>query len=136
MRMKRKLRLVGSNYPTDIFDDLEQLRAGAPKTGPSKRARSTETFARIPHDRALELYQHRVSGDAFVVLIELDRILLKHRGQNPVRFVSSRLRQAGLANYKRHRALQQLAAAGVIKIESQGPGLAPLVTHFWFPLSE
>jgi hypothetical protein len=132
--VKRKLRLVRSNEPTDIFDNLERLRARTP--GPSKRERATATFARIPHDLALELYRSRVSGDAFVVLIELDRIILKHRGQNPVKFVSPRLRQVGLAHYRRHRALQQLVAARVTKIESRGPGLAPWVTHSWFPLRD
>jgi hypothetical protein len=136
--VKRKLRLVGSNDPTDIFDDLERLRARTPGPGPSKREPATETFARIPHDRALELYgKHRIfSGAAWVVLIELDRIILKHRGQNPVKFVSSRLKKIGFARSTRQRALQQLAEAGVIKIESRGSGLAPLVTHSWFPLRD
>jgi hypothetical protein len=103
----------------------------------ARRARSIETFARIPHDRALELSrQHRLSGTAWVVLIELDRLILKHRGQNPVRFVSSRLRGAGLTSYTRSRALRQLAAAKVIKVERRGQGLGPWVTHFWFPLQD
>jgi hypothetical protein len=92
----------------------------------------------MPHDLALELYwkHHIFSAAAWVVLIELDRIILKHRGQNPVKFVSGRLKKIGFARSTRHRALQQLAEAGVIKIESRGPGLAPLVTHSWFPLRD
>ena len=104
-------------------------------TTSARRARSIETFARIPHDRALELSrQHRLSGTAWVVLIELDRLILKHRGQNPVRFVSSRLREAGLTSHTRTRALRQPVAAKVIKVERRGPGLGPWVTHLWFPL--
>jgi hypothetical protein len=133
--MKRRLRLVTSNDPTAVFDDLDALRARS--VGPTKRNRSAETFARIPHDLALELYRKRhIFSAAAIVLIELDRIILKHRGQNPVKFVSARLRQIGMAKSTRKLALQQLAAAGVIKLESRGRGLAPLVTHSWFPLRD
>ena len=38
--------------PTDIFDNLDALRVDVPPGG--RRARSTATFARIPHDRAYE----------------------------------------------------------------------------------
>jgi hypothetical protein len=131
--MRRKLRLVSSGEPTDIFDDLDRLRARTPR--PSGRERVTETFARIPHDRALELHR-KLSAPAWVVLIELDRIILKHRGQNPVKFVSARLRRLGLVREMRRRALQQLSTAGVIKIESRGAGLAPWVTHSWYPLRD
>src|SRR5262249_44917652 len=101
------------------------------------RQRSVETFARIPHDRALELYRrHPISGVAWVVLIELDRLILKHRGQNPVRFVSSRLCAVGLNSHTRVRALRQLEAAGVVEIGRRGRGLGPWVAHLWYPLRD
>jgi hypothetical protein len=103
---------------------------------PQKRAHSAETFARIPHDKALELGRHRISGAAWLVLIELDRIILKRRGQNPVRLNSSRLKEVGIHDRTRQRALRQLAAAGVIKIKYRDRGLAPLVAHLWYPLRD
>jgi hypothetical protein len=107
-----------------------------PTTSPSRRGRTTETFARIPHDKALALYKHGLSSAAWVTLIELDRVILKHQGQNPVPFNSSRLRAVGIKEQIRARALRQLAAAGVVRITSGGRGLAPLVTHLWYPLQD
>ena len=133
MKTRRaKLHLVGQD-PAEIFDDLDKLKSDL--TAPSeRRARATETFARIPHDKALELHKHRLYPSAWTVLIELDRLILKRRGQNPVRFASSRLRAIGLTDHTRTRALRQLASAGVVQITSRGPGLAPWVTHLWYPL--
>jgi hypothetical protein len=113
---KPRLKLVSSNNAGGVFDDLEKLREDGRKITPQRRRRSEETFARFPHDRALKLYPYRLTSAAWVVLIELDRVILKHRGQNPVRFVSGRLREIGLTHHTRRRALRQLAAAGVIKI--------------------
>jgi hypothetical protein len=95
--MKRlpKLRLVGKGGdPTDVFDDLDRLRVDF--AAPLRRSRAVETFARIPHDRALELWRRRIGSPAWMVLIELDRLVLTQRGKNPVRFWSPRLRSAGL----------------------------------------
>jgi hypothetical protein len=133
---RRRLRLVSSRDPTDIFDDLDRLRQEQ-RDGlivRYKRQRSIETFARIPHDRALELYRHQITGAAWVVLIELDRLILKRRGQNPVRLISSRLTAAGVSHHTRRRALRQLEAAGAIKLQYRGEGLAPWVAHLWYPL--
>jgi hypothetical protein len=68
-----------------------------------------------------------------MVLIELDRIILKHRGRNPIEFASGRLRQIGLTHHTRMRALQQLAAADVIKIEQRGAGFASSSYSFMVP---
>jgi hypothetical protein len=129
MKRRLKLRLVGHD-PTDVFDDLDKLRTDL--GAPLRRERLVETFARIPHDRALDLHRHKISGAAWLVLIELDRLLLKARGKNPVRFWSSRLRAAGITREVRARALRQLQAAGVIEIEQRGKGLSPWVTHLWY----
>ena len=149
MKKRTRLRLVGKGEgdATGIFDDLDKLRVGAGAPSPSapaqpesplrsRRVRETETFARIPHDRALELYRHHISGAAWAVLIELDRIILMQRGKNPVRLWSPRLRAAGLTSHIRIRALRRLEAAGAIKIEQKDPGRGPLVTHLWYPLRE
>lgn len=127
---RQHLRLVGSSDPTDVFDDLAKLREQHPAPS-ARRARCTETFARIPHDRALDL--RHLSGTAWVILIELDRLILKSRGRNPVRFVSPRLRKLGINRKTRSRALRQLVAAGVILVEKRGRGQAPWVTHLWYP---
>jgi len=58
-----RLRLVSAHDPASVFDDLGALRRDqtAP-AGPAfqgqRRQRSVETFARIPHDRARELFRH------------------------------------------------------------------------------
>ena len=130
-KRRAKLYLVGQD-PAGIFDDLDKLKSDL-TLPPERRARTTETFARIPHDKALALHKHRLSSAAWVVLIELDRLILKRRGQNPVRFASTRLRGIGLKDHTRTRALRQLAAAGVVRITNRGPGLAPWVTHLWYP---
>ena len=130
-KRRAKLYLVGQD-PAEIFDDLDKLKSDL-TSPPERRARTTETFARIPHDKALALHKHRLSSAAWVVLIELDRLILKRRGQNPVRFASTRLRGIGLKDHTRTRALRQLAAAGVVRVTNRGPGLAPWVTHLWYP---
>ena len=46
-----------------------------------KRAPAKETFARIPHERGMELYG-RIGGAAWVILLELDRLIFKSFGRN------------------------------------------------------
>ena len=132
MPRRPKLRLVGSPDPTDVFDDLTTLRQEQQTPGSRRRPRLTETFARIPHDRALALYRH-IGGSAWVLLIELDRLILKGRGRNPVKLSSARMNAAGLNRHSRLRALRQLEAAGVVRVERRGRGQSPWVTHRWFP---
>jgi hypothetical protein len=129
MKKRLKLYLVGQN-PGDVFNALDKLRTDLAE--PIRRQRTTETFARIPHDRALELYRHKLSGAAWHVLIELDRAILKQRGKNPIAFWSRRLRSVGLADHARRRALIQLERAGVIRVQQRGRGLSPLVLHLWY----
>jgi hypothetical protein len=147
-----RLRLVskGERDATSIFDDMEKLRADldavaavtptppmAPMTNAgqaatSRRKRETETFARIPHKRGLELYRH-VGGPTWAVLIGLDRMILAGRGKNPVTFWSRRLNAAGLTAGARRRALRPLEAVGVLEIEWRKQGLSPRVRHLWYP---
>lgn len=128
---RRHLRLVGKEDPTDVFNDLDRLRREQREGVPKRSSgRYTETFARIPHDRALALYP-LVGKAAFAVLIELDRLVFKtHR--NPVRFSSNRLTKLGIRRDKRARALRQLEAAGIISVEPSGRGSPPWVTYHWF----
>jgi hypothetical protein len=134
--MRRKFRIVGSEDPVDVFDDLDALRQAqtAPQTAPQRRAQLRETFARIPHDRAIELARHNIGGPAWLILIELDRLILKSRGKNPIRLTNRNLRAAKVTNHTKTRALRQLEAAGVIRVVEQNRGQSPLVIHLWFPL--
>jgi hypothetical protein len=141
MAKKRgRLRLVSSQEdPASVFDDLDALRRAQPApAGPAfqgqRRQRMAETFARIPHDKGLALCRLKIGWPAWAVLIELDRLVLKAGGKNPVRFWSSRLRTVGITKQTRARALRRLAAAGVVKVEQRGKGLSPWVTHLWYPL--
>jgi hypothetical protein len=132
MAKRPKLRLVGSPDPADIFDDLPALRQEQRASGPRRRQRLAETFARIPHDRALALYRC-LGGSAWAVLIELDRLILTGRGRNPVKLSSARMTAAGLSRHARLRALRQLEKAGVVRVERRGQGQSPWVFHLWFP---
>jgi hypothetical protein len=131
MKRRPKLHLVGQE-PTDIFQDLDQLRADL-ATPAQPRKRATETFARIPHDRALELYRRKLSRHAWAILFELDRALLKTGGQNPVRLWSGRLRAVGLYRQTRARALRELERAEVILVKRLDKGRSPWVFHTWYP---
>jgi hypothetical protein len=130
MKRRPRLHLVGQD-PGDVFNDLGKLRTDL--AAPLRRQRIVETFARIPHDKALELYRHKIDRAAWVVLIELDRLVLKARGKNPVRFWSPRLRAVGVTGRTRMRALRQLEVAGVIRVEQRGKGLSPWVAHLRYP---
>jgi hypothetical protein len=123
---------------TNIFDDMDALRRDSvqlkppSKAGRNRRPRSGETFARIPHDRGLRLYG-KISAAAFVILFELDRLILTSRGQNPIPLKHKRLYAVGMARSTINRALRQLQDVKVIRVErwSDG-GDATLVTHLWF----
>ena len=139
MANRGKLRLVSSHDPASVFDDLGALRR-AQKTGApaepafrgQRRQRSAETFARIPHDRARRLY--RLSGAAWALLIELDRLIFEGRGCNPVRLTTKSLKASGLTEKRKRYGLEELEDAGVIAVERKR-GHSPLITHLWFPTS-
>ena len=111
--MKRHLRLVGTHDPTDIFSDLDALRAQAPslQPPPKRREKIDETFARIPHDRGLGLYG-KIDAAAWIVLIELDRLVLKGRGLNPVVLGNDNLKKIGMTAKVQRHALPSPYAPG------------------------
>jgi hypothetical protein len=135
MAKKRgRLRLVSTHDPARVFDDLDALRRGQgtqTKSG-HRRPRLAETFARIPHDRARRLY--RLSGAAWALLIELDRLIFEGHGCNPVRLTTKSLKASGLSEKRKRYGLDQLEDVGVITVERK-QGHSPLVTHLWFPTS-
>jgi hypothetical protein len=128
--MPRKFRVVKTNDPAAVFDDLDALREAIPAVA-TKRARITETFARFPHERALAL--HDINGAGWRILVELDRLIFKGRGRNPVRLTNHRLREFGVSRRDKLRQLRRLEAAGVIKVQTEGRKWT-VVTHLWFPV--
>jgi hypothetical protein len=134
--MRRRFRVVGSENPANVFNDLNGLRQqqAAQPTEYRRRKMLEETFARIPHDRAHALARHNIGAPAWVILIELDRLILKQRGRNPVRLTNHRLKPAGIIGHVKARALRQLEAAEAISVPSRGGGgQSPLILHRWFP---
>src|SRR5262245_64966892 len=111
MRRRLKLHLVGQD-PADVFNDLDQLRAQMAVS--QRRPKTAETFARIPHDKGLALYRSRIGRGAWAILIELDRLILKAGGRNPVRLWSRKLRDAGVSKQTGARGVRELQAAGVV----------------------
>jgi hypothetical protein len=136
-RKHSQLRLVGAHDPASVFDGLDALRRAQTATATpafqgTRRQRSVETFARIPHDRARRLYH--LSGSAWALLIELDRLILEGRGRNPVRLTTITLKASGLSEKRKRSGLDELETAGMITVERQR-GRSPLVTHLWFATS-
>ena len=106
-------------------------RAAMPAVA-TKRARTSETFARFPHERALGL-RGRIGADGWVLLVEIDRLILKGHGCNPVRLTNHRLRKLGISRSAKLRQLRKLEAAGVIQMKAEERKWT-LVTHLWFPV--
>jgi hypothetical protein len=134
--MRRRFRIVGSEDPTDVFDNLEALRREQQQNNVTqRRTRLRETFARIPHNRGLSLHRHNIGSTAWTILIELDRLILTSKGRNPVKLTNHSLRALGISRKTKLRALQKLEAAGVISVEQRGRE-APWVTHLWYPAQD
>jgi hypothetical protein len=130
-----RLRLVGASDPASVFDDLDALRrAQTAPAGPAfqgqRRQRSVETFARIPHDRARDLYR-QIGGPAWILLVELDRLVPEGRGRNPVKLTPAVREVVGLSRWKSDHGLGLLEAAGIIRVERHR-GRSPLITHLWY----
>jgi hypothetical protein len=111
--------------------EVETLETGGAPVR-RKRAPAKTTFAKIPHDAGVALFG-RIDGAAWAILIELDRLIFKAYGRNPVRLANSSLEAAGMPRNSKWKALRQLEDAGVIAVARNGRE-APLVTHLWHPL--
>jgi hypothetical protein len=111
--------------------EVETLETGAAPAR-RKRAPTKGTFAKIPHDRGIALFG-RIDGAAWVILLELDRLIFKSFGQNPVRLTNHTLKAVGMPRNSKWKALRQLEDAGVITVARDGRK-APLITHLWHPL--
>ena len=128
--MPRKFRVVKTNDPATVFDDLDALRQEMPAVA-TKRERSTETFARIPHDRAAAM--RGIGGVGWLIVIEIDRLILKGRGRNPVRLTNHRMHQLGISRQSKRYHLRQLEVVGIVKVQSEARKWT-VVTLLWFPV--
>ena len=68
-----------------------------------------------------------------MVLIELDRLILKGAVKTRCGSGSPRLRALGIRGDSRTRVLRQLEAAGVIIVRWNEAGHSPWVFHTWYP---
>jgi hypothetical protein len=127
---KPRLRVVKNNDPTAVFDDIDALREAMPTTK-SRRARATETFARFYHEKALAL-GGKIGSNGWVILVEIDRLILKGNGRNPVRLTNYRLRELGIGREVKRYQLQKLVEAGVVRVLARERKWT-LVLHLWFP---
>ena len=130
--VRRRFHVVKTNDPAAVFDDIDALREAMPAVA-TKRARTSETFARIPHDRAAALRD--IGGVGWLILVEIDRLILKSRGRNPVRLTNHRMHQLGISRESKRYHLRRLEAAGVIKVQSEARKWT-LVTLLWFPVQD
>jgi hypothetical protein len=109
--------------------------AGAPSRGQGKRLKKErEPFVQLPLERGIMLYRLHLGDAAWAVLMELTYLAFK--GENPVRLNSGRLKEAGVSQSVRAKALRRLEGAGLIKVEPQGIGKAHLVTLLWCRLRD
>jgi hypothetical protein len=127
---RHRFRVVKTNDPTAVFDDLDALRQEMPAVG-RKRARATKTFARIYHEEALAL-PDTISGAGWKILIEVDRLILMGQGRNPVRLTNHRLRELGIGRATKRRQLQKLERAGALRVVARERKWTA-VLHLWFP---
>jgi hypothetical protein len=111
--------------------EVETLEIAAPPTR-RKRVRIEETFARIPHKRGIALHG-RISASAWIVLLELDRLIFESYGCNPVRLTNQALEAVGMSRSTKLKALRQLEEVGVVTVVQDGHE-ASIVTHLWHPL--
>jgi hypothetical protein len=122
----------------NLAEVLEQRRANAQKaktatrSRPSRRPRSEETFARFPYGRARDLFR-QIGGPAWMLLIEIDRLVLENKGRNPVKLTTEALEGSDLTRRQVQRGLRRLERAEVITVEHRS-GRCPLVAHLWYPI--
>jgi hypothetical protein len=112
-------------------EDLKSFMTGHP-TNRKRRQRPqvTEPFAAITYAVARKMWDCRVSGAAWFLLIELDRLLFGPGGENPLRLTSRKLTSSGLTSWTANRKLYQLERAGLISVFRQR-GRCPVITPLW-----
>jgi hypothetical protein len=87
--------------------EVETLETGAAPAPRRKRAPAKETFAQIPHQRGMKLYE-QIGGAPWVIMLELDQLIFKSFGKNPVRLTNQAFEAVGMPRSTKLRALRQL----------------------------
>ena len=109
-------------------DPLDDRPVGrAPKRKAQRRQLSTVKFARIPHDVARQLFRRRITGAAWLLLVEIDRLDLEKGRERSIRLTRGELEGSGLSPGQVKRGLRQLEGAGVITVTHKS-GNSPVVT--------
>jgi hypothetical protein len=98
-----------------------------------QRAKSAETFARIPYEQGMQLAGRRPRNVLLAVLLELDHQVFVNHGKNPVALGTAALRKHGFDHKGKCRALAQLQAARMVSVVWRGRR-SPLVTVLWQPV--
>ena len=112
-------------------EDLKSFLTSHPAARKRRqRPQVTEPFAAITYAVARKLRDCRVSGAAWFLLIELDRLLFGPGGENPLRLTSRKLTTSGLTSWTTNRKLYQLERAGLISVFRQR-GRCPVITPLW-----
>jgi hypothetical protein len=94
-----------------------------------RRARLERTWAKIPHDRGLELAK-RIGSPGFAVLLVLEHAVHWNKS-NIVKLTNDLLGQFGISRQSKTRGLRQLEEAGVIEVVWRGKA-SPIVKHLWY----
>ena len=110
-------------------DDIANAPKPRRRRSPAK-IKLAGTWAKIPHDRGLELAK-RVGSPVLAVLLALEHII-HDAGSNRVKLTNGLLKQYGITRQSKTRGLRQLVAANVITLEQCGEREAPVVTHHWY----
>ena len=74
-----------------------------------------------------------IGGIGWLLVVEIDRLILKGRGRNPVRLTNHRMHQLGISRQSKRYYLRKLEAAGIIKVQSEVRKWT-VVTLLWFPV--
>jgi hypothetical protein len=119
---------MSENLWIDGPDDI--ANALAPRQRRRAKRSTTNTWAKIPHDRGLTLAK-RSGNSVLAVLLALE-IAIHNARSNRVKVTNGLLEQYGITPQSKMRGLRRLAAADVIAIEPHGQREAPVVRHRWY----
>jgi hypothetical protein len=146
MRKRAMLRLVSKEdagkKATDIFDDMEALRASATQNPaessaktPKLKDRKVIEFVMVPYAASWKLCETGILCPEMAIILELDRLIYEQH-TNPVLLHSPRLAKIGVKGQTRARALKRLEEAGAIRVNLRGLRKCPSVTLLWKQVRE